>query len=115
MQDLAHARQRDTEGRTGHQRRDGASDDENRDGGGGGNEDEYGNEHEGRDGRESGSGNGDKNRDDNGGEKDPGNLRNGNRGGSVFSNKYFTTRRNQNDTLYLISFLTIVKYFTSCT
>ena len=51
-----------------------------RDGDGDANEDEYGNTHEGRDGGELGSGNGDDNRDEGGGEREPGNLRNGNRG-----------------------------------
>ena len=61
VQDPALLHRCGTEVRTGHQRRAGGNDDRNREGGG--RADEYGNEHEGRDGGESGRGsrNGKKN------------------------------------------------------
>ena len=68
-QDPAPARRCGTEGRTGHQRREGGNGDGNR----GGDEDENGKEHECRDESE--------NRDESGGEREPGNLQSGNRDG----------------------------------
>ena len=81
-QDLAAARRCGTEGRTGHQGREGGNGDGNADEGGDGNKGEYGNEHKNRDRGEYRSGNGDENRDEGGAESEPGNLRSGNRGGS---------------------------------
>ena len=73
-----------------HQGRKGENGDGNRDAGENRGEDECGNKQEGRDGGENGSGNGNGNRRENGGEnrdggrgeREPGNLRSSNRGGS---------------------------------
>ena len=62
--DPAPAQRCGSEGRGGHQEREGGNGDRNRNGGENGNEDEYGNEHEGRDEGANGNGNGDKNREE---------------------------------------------------
>ena len=89
-QDPVPARRCGTEGRREHEGWKEGNDDRNTGGGGDGREDEYGDEHEGSDGGENGSGNGSGNGRENGnekineggGEREPGNLRSGNRGGS---------------------------------
>ena len=69
-------------GRTRHQGRKGENGDGNRDGGGDGNEDEDKKGHEDRDEGRNGSRNGGKNREDGGANREPENLRSGNRGRS---------------------------------
>ena len=72
-------------------------------GGGDGREDEYGDEHDTRDGGENWSGHesrngredGDEKRDEGGGEKEPGNLRSGNRGGSEDARRRAAPTSNQ--------------------
>ena len=75
------ARRCSTEGRTGHQGREGENSDGDRDGGRCGNEHEDGDEHEGREWGENGSGNGNENREESGGEIESGYVQSGNRGG----------------------------------
>ena len=88
-----------TGGRTGHQGWERGYGDGNRDGGGDGREYEHGDEHEGRDGSRNGSGNGrengDESRDEGGGEREPGNLRSGNRGWLKDARRRATRSSNQ--------------------
>ena len=67
----------------------------NKDGGRYGNEDEYGKEHEGRDGGENGSGNGGENIEEGRGEREPRNLQSGNRGESEDVQEGATPTNNQ--------------------
>ena len=81
-QDSAPARLCRTEGRTGHQGQEGGNGDGNRDEGRDGNEKEDGKGHKDRDRGENRSRNRDESRQEGGGGREPGNLRNGKRGGS---------------------------------
>ena len=94
-QDLTLAQQCVTERITGHHGQEGGNGDANRNVGGDWNEDEYGKNHEGRDGGPNGSGDRDQNRDEGGGEREPGNVRSGNRGGSEGARRGATSTRNQ--------------------
>ena len=95
-QDPAPARRCGTEGRTGHQGREGG----NRDGKEDGKEDECRDEHEGRDEGENGSGNGIENEDEARGEvgeeREPRILRTGNRGGSEDAKRQVTPKITSN-------------------
>ena len=83
-----------TKGKTGNQQRQGGNGDGNRDGSGDGRKCDYGEQHEGkgRSGNRNGNGkeNRGKNRDEVGGQRERGNLRRGNRGGSEDAGRWAT-------------------------